>query len=247
MNARNILAETKALCYESFKECICVADAIPKVGNKDIVSLTGKWFLKTSGQLAEQIVDALVADNTLLALIGLRSLIEFQINSKYIFGRKIAKNEDWILKRCQELLEIANNPGARKNQLNQEGLARRAEVVGLKEMFDRKYNSLLNFAHPNFKTILTTQPRHETNFKCGACVDVLMVLHSIRMAIQAEFKIDGPTEHQCKLIPFKEKVLNWLDAKGEIKDDGPFPNVPGLMAIFLFALWGPALIMIFFR
>ena len=96
-----ISTKANELFRESFTECCRVRDEIPsadKTIENDSKRITiAKKNLMDSAQLGGQIIKALDGGSLLLALIGMRSLTESLINTKYTFAHPDNKTDlAWV-------------------------------------------------------------------------------------------------------------------------------------------------------
>ena len=130
-----ISKKANELFRESFTECCRVRDEIPsedKTIEDDSKRITiAKKNLMDSAQLAGQIIKALDGGSLLLSLIGLRSLTESLINTKYTFAHPDHKVDlVWVRAVCKDYFDRGNDPKARKSGLDDAGIERRAKEAG---------------------------------------------------------------------------------------------------------------------
>jgi len=107
-----------------------------------------KGFLICSAQLSFQIIAAVKNRSLYLAIVGLRTLLQFDIDACYIFDHPDHKKDfDWIDGLCIDIFDRTNSLKAKKNVLKEVGLARRARDVGRKDLYDNNYAGLSDYAH----------------------------------------------------------------------------------------------------
>lgn len=71
-----------------------------------------------ASQLAGQIIDAVSRESLGLAIIGLKTLLEFDVNANYIFDHLGHQNDlNWIDDHCGDLFDKTNNLKAGENRL----------------------------------------------------------------------------------------------------------------------------------
>lgn len=162
-----------------------------------------------SAQLAGQIIRALDSGSTLLALIGLRSLVESLINTKYAFAHpKKANKIAWAHQVCNDYFERGNNPKAWKSKLNEETVAKRAMEVEEAEIHEKTYVGLCNYTHMLVHTGLPNNPERFEDLTRNGYVTTLTTLHDIREHIRTHFGINGWAAHEQRLADFQKKYFS---------------------------------------
>lgn len=105
-------------------------------------------FLISESKLCRQIVFAVSKNCLDLALIGLRTMLEFDINADYIFNHPSHKNDlKWVDSLCNDIFKRTNDLGMLKSKLGGFSLKDRAKDVGCSELYNKNYASLSSYAH----------------------------------------------------------------------------------------------------
>jgi len=201
------------LFRESFTECCRIRDEIPMPTGASQPDrhrvIIAKKNLIDSAQLTGQIIRALDGGSTLLALIGLRSLTESLINTKYAFAHPKKKdNAGWAQQVCDDYFKRGNDPGAYKNRLNDETIARRAKEIGEQDLYNKTYVGLCNYSHMLVHTGLPNNPVKFEEFTRNGYVTDLTTLHDIREHIRGHFGIKGWAAHEQRLVEFQKKYFS---------------------------------------
>lgn len=121
-----------------------------KGNNKECIApyLAANIFAPGSEMLSYQIWKNLEEDFLLIALIGLRVLLENYINLHYIFHHPDhLKDDNWAEELCRDYLDRTIDSKARKSKLGKVSLNKRAKCVGLEEFYDKVYSELCNYSH----------------------------------------------------------------------------------------------------
>jgi len=107
-----------------------------------------KGFLICSAQLSFQIITAVKNSSLYLAIIGMRTLLQFDVDACYIFDHPMHKNDtEWVDDLCRDIFDRTNSLKAKKNLLKEAGLAKRARDIGRKDLYDNNYAGLSDYAH----------------------------------------------------------------------------------------------------
>jgi len=105
-------------------------------------------FLISESKLCRQIVFAVSKNCLDLALIGLRTMLEFDINADYIFNHPNHKNDlKWVDSLCNDIFKRTNDLGMLKSKLGGFSLKDRAKDVGCSEFYKKNYASLSSYVH----------------------------------------------------------------------------------------------------
>jgi len=147
-----ITKEGKEIYVELFQLGLSLAKKLRKdndAGEKDSSRRAVlKGFLISGCQLSGQIIEAVSREHLVLALIGLRSLLEFDINSSYIFDHpKHRHDSEWIYDLCKDLFDRANDLGKFKNKLGGVGIKQRAKEIGRPDLYEKNYAGLCDYSH----------------------------------------------------------------------------------------------------
>src|SRR4051812_33657267 len=147
---------------QKISEGIKIYDQIFKFGRKQLLQLpqwdehedipdmtrhaVAKSFIVSSMQLTGQIAHNINHRNLFIALLGLRTLLEFDINGRYVFNHpKHVKDFSWIDPLCADMYKTTNNLDARKNFIGEAGLKKRAIEVELLGIYETNYASLSDY------------------------------------------------------------------------------------------------------
>ncbi len=146
------IKEGRDLSVELFRFGISLAKKIPKDNDKGENESSRravlKGFLISGCQLSGQIIDAVSRRNLILSLIGLRSLLEFDINANYIFDNPKHKNESkWVYGLCKDIFDRANDLKMLKSKLGNTSLRQRASAIGRADLYDNNYSVLCDYSH----------------------------------------------------------------------------------------------------
>ncbi len=202
------------LFRESFTECCRIRDEISTPASASSQAekhrvIIAKKNLMDSAQLAGQIVRALDSGSTLLALIGLRSLTESLINTKYAFAHpKKVDKVVWAQQVCDDYFKRGNDPSAQKNKLNDEAIAKRSKEIGEEDLHNKTYVGLCNYSHMLVHTGLPNNPIKFEEFTRNGYVTDLTTLHDIREHIRGHFDIKGWAAHEQRLVEFQRKYFS---------------------------------------
>jgi len=105
-------------------------------------------FATGSKMLTFQILENLERGFLLIALIGLRTLLENYINVHYIFRHpKHIEDYIWSEKLCRDYFNRTLDLKARKSKLGEVSLYKRAKSAGIEELYDEVYSELCNYSH----------------------------------------------------------------------------------------------------
>ena len=145
-----------------------------------------------TAQLSGQVMIALAGGSLLLSLIGIRTLVESLINTKYTFDYP-GKGDpvSWSASICEDYLKRGNDPKAMKSKLHEKAIKARAQEVELEELYDKTYASLCNYTHLHIHTSTLNNPQYFAAFTQNAFVEVLSLERDVRDAIQDHFNIKG--------------------------------------------------------
>jgi len=158
-----IISEGKELGNRLFNFGIALAKKIPKDSDKGEKETSRravlKGFLMSGCQLEIQIIDAVSRRHLILALIGLRSLLEHDINSNYIFDHPRHKHDlKWIYDHCKDIFDRTNDLGMSKNQLGGVGLKQRAKAIGFLHLYEKNYAGLSDYSHLTLRPPFLNKP-----------------------------------------------------------------------------------------
>ena len=105
-------------------------------------------FLLANAQLLHQIVEAVLKGHLGLALIGMKTMLESNVNANYIFDHPQHKKDfGWIDPLCRDVFERTNDLKAYKNQLGNQSVKERMIAIGAKDLHDQNYASLNDYCH----------------------------------------------------------------------------------------------------
>lgn len=152
-----------------------------------------KAFLITTSQLSGQIIAALSEGKLSLSIIGLKTLLELNINANYIFDHPDHKRDfNWSEKKCSDVFERTNDLGMLKNKLGGISIENRARAIGRLDLYKINYASLCDYAH-----LMLRQPslNHNTTFK--------------------RLTIDALSHSLCDLVGVSDSIKNFFDLKWE--------------------------------
>ncbi|OGP83812.1 MAG: hypothetical protein A2Z08_06660 [Deltaproteobacteria bacterium RBG_16_54_11] len=209
MNDLKIISqEANNLFRESFAECCRIRDEISALSDDtNNRSAIAKKNIMDSAQLSGQIIKALDSGSLLLALIGLRSLTENCINTKYTFAHPKKEREqlDWANQVCDDYFKRGNDPRALKSLLNEKNIKKRAKEVGLEELYEKDFASLCTYSHMQIQTAILNNQKYIEDFTRNAYVAVLTHLHNIRNMVQEHYNIKGWEKHSNRIVGFGDK------------------------------------------
>jgi hypothetical protein len=208
MNDLKIISqEVNNLFRESFAECCRIRDEISALSDDtNNRSAIAKKNIMDSALLSGQIIKALDSGSLLLALIGLRSLVENYINTKYTFAHpKKEEKIDWAIQVCDDYFKRGNDPKASKSLLNEKTIHKRAQEVGLEELYEKDFASLCSYSHMQIHTVTLNKPKYIEDFTRNAYVAVLTRLHDMRDMVQEHYNIKGWEKHSNRIVEFRDK------------------------------------------
>ena len=169
---------------------------------------TARTYLALAGQLHGQILNAISESNLLLALIGLRSLLESIINTRYIFCHpKHVDDMEWINNNCIDLINRSHDNAANKSRLGDVDIRQRAEAISTKQfsylaLYDKVFSYLCNFTHPNYIALQINENNKfkETTFMATQLT--LIIAHDVGDALCKFFNIkkDLTLENDLKIF-----------------------------------------------
>ena len=199
------------LFRESFTECCRLRDEIPAVdesneNEKNRASITKNNI--HSAQLAGQIIGARDGGSLLLALIGLRSLTESLITTKYAFTHpKHAGDIQWTYDVCKDYFDRGNNLAAIKARLNEDSIAQRAKDSGADDIYNKTFAGLCNYSHVLVHSSLLNDSKRFEDFTRNSYAVVLTTLHDVREHVQTHFGIKGWQKHEDRLVEFQKQYF----------------------------------------
>lgn len=132
-----------------------------------------KDFLINDGVLADDILQAVANDATLLAMIGSRVLIEDAINVHYLESKpKIER-----MPLAEKWFAISNDDKALKNAIDGKSVAQRAKLASkdVKELYNNEYALFSNYIHSSAQRAILNIPTHR---QLGGKKSVLVGLQS---------------------------------------------------------------------
>jgi hypothetical protein len=198
------------LLEEGTAECRLLKKEIGRIGiaaGYDLeYTLVAGMLLQDSVILAGEIIISLRNGMLLLPLIGLRSLMESLFNVAYIYQNpKHKKETQWIADTCKDLVRRANTEDAIKQRLDEKGVLKRAEEVGLGPQYKDAYVGLSNFSHMlGFCPTQTDQKRNELAY-AAAFVQTLTALLDIHGVLQRHFGISGTGKWRDRVVAFRDQ------------------------------------------
>lgn len=192
---------------ESFNECQRIWDEISKQSiDTDNRAAIAKKNISDSALLSGQIIKALDIGSLLLALIGLRSLTESYINTKYTFAHPEKESLEikilWANKVCDDYFTRGNDPKAQKAFLNEETIKKRAKEAGLEELYEKDFVSLCNYSHMQIHTCSLNKQKYIEDFNRNAYVSALVRLDNICEMIQKHYDIKRCETHSNHIEEF---------------------------------------------
>ena len=111
-------------------------------------AVVAKAFLISGAKLCRQIIHLVSKKCLDLPLIGLRTLLEFNIDANYIFEHPKHKDDlEWIDNLCKDVFDRTNNIELLKSKLGGTDLRKRCESIGAIELYDKNYVSLCDYTH----------------------------------------------------------------------------------------------------
>jgi hypothetical protein len=165
-----------------------------------------KKNLMESGQLAAQIIHTLNANGILLSLIGLRSLVESYINTRYTFAHpQKAGDMEWVYSVCSDYFDRGNDPEAIKSNLHEKRICERAESIGEKELYNKTFSSLCNYTHMMIYTALLNNPEKSEAFARDAYVLTITLMHDINAILQESFNVNKTKQYSIDIIKFRDE------------------------------------------
>ena len=202
--------EAKAIFPDLYKEALQIRDFIGKAGqpesDDDKRRSIAKKNLIDTAVLASQILSAIERNAILLALIGSRSLVESEINTKYAFSHPDHIGDiSWVYKVCNDYYRISNDPKAMKNYLNTESVAARAKAVGLSDMYEKTYIGLCNFAHMGGHTALSISDPYRDRFAVDASVAAVAAVNNINDYVAVHFNFRRDDALEGRVLEFAAK------------------------------------------
>jgi len=209
----NISQEADALFAKISSDCLQVRNKLPDFNsqdedNKNRIAIA-KGNLIVSFQLAGQMKKNLNKGYLLISLIGLRSLIENYINTKYAFDHPSHKEDfDWTCAVCKDYFVRGNNPEAWKSGLDNLPIKKRAKEAGLEEIYTENFVSLCDYTHMLINPGLLNDPVYFKKFTQAAYICTLTTLHDIKEIIREHFNISIPNinTYEKELISFRDQI-----------------------------------------
>ncbi len=174
--------------------------------NEDFPNMTrhavAKSFIVSSMELTGQITHNINHRNLFIALLGLRTLLEFDINGRYIFNHpEHPKDFAWIDPLCADMYKTTNSLDTQKSHIGGVGLKKRAIEVGMLGVYEANYASLSDYAHHTLRNgTLNEQPRFET-------LSVDCIAHTLTHANNVLDSISN-----CYDLSFDDSVEKQVDA-----------------------------------
>lgn len=163
-------------------------------------------------RLTEQIIEVLLNGWLLIALIGLRSLLEEVINTKYTFDHpRHQKDLQHTYQVCSDYLNKVNEENPMYNRLHDKPVAKRAEEADLTELYKKTYSSLCNYTHLSLrKGQLIEEPRFRKYSALGF-ISALEYLHDIQKYLSQHFEIARSVKITDQLIDFRKRVESYME------------------------------------
>ena len=138
----------KRLLLYSFELAKLISSEVSQDENETTRRAIIKGFLLSAAQLADQIIKAVSQRYLTLAIIGSRSLLEFNINANYIFDNPKHKIDlKWIDRLCSDIFKRTNDIGILKSHLGEVSLRTRAKEIGRLDLYEINYASLSDYSH----------------------------------------------------------------------------------------------------
>lgn len=203
----NINEESGHLYKELLKEHNRVLNFLPKA-SRDKASRTvflARKFLFDSGILCGQVLWALNEKKVFLAVIGTKTLIETEINTKYIFLHPHSKSESqWVQEKCDIYID---KYGIDDDRLNGKSLADRARAIKLDQRY-ATYKDLCKIAHgTQFTSLVTVRNNGLEMFSKSTYIEALISANNTRSYIETWRDIETDLTLERGLIQFRDKYL----------------------------------------
>ncbi len=164
-----------------------------------------------NGQLAGQIIEALKSGCLQLALLGLRSLTEEVINTKYIFAHpEHLKDLDHTYGVCRDAFERVDND-LQFNQLGGKSIKQRSRAVGLEEMYDQDFNSLSNYTHMTLRVGHLSEDAYFNEYSAHGFLSALAHLNDIQCYVREHFEISGGDQIESDIRVFQKDVDQFIN------------------------------------
>ncbi|HHT09631.1 MAG TPA: hypothetical protein GX009_04870 [Candidatus Atribacteria bacterium] len=140
-NARSlIIRETKNISY-----------LLKEIGNKSesTAKIIGTHvFAVGSEVLTFQILENLNRSFLLIAIIGLRTLLENYINVHYIYHHPDHLDDvEWAEFQCKDYVKRSLDPQAQKSKIGEKSLYQRAKLINFEDLYIYVYSELCNYSH----------------------------------------------------------------------------------------------------
>lgn len=137
--------------------------------------------------LVLQIIVNLRGGFLLIALLGLRTLLENLINLHYIFWHPEHKGDKkWALEQCKDFEARSYDPKSRKNKLGKKSLAERAKETKWLELYEIVYSDLSNYSHFLFNILDHATPKY-FEAKTLECLVYTMMMYQDSIMALASF------------------------------------------------------------
>ena len=166
--------------------------------SKEAEEACAKLFLHAGANLSIQLLRAVESGYLQLAIVGLRSLFEMSVNSKYIFNHpKFLKNKTHVNKVSILYIDLIHTKErVNHTRLNNKSFESRADESGLGDVYKRNYPMLSEWAHLMGRTPYLYKPDYGERFGISVAENALHALHNIydSVCFYYDFKLDHKLE-----------------------------------------------------
>ncbi len=226
--SKQLTEEEKKLLHEHIEQAKVLASRlsvnhqsihvsqIGRVKDGDDIKVTAITLLMASSHLCEQIITALSESCLFLSLIGLRALVEYYINARYIFNHPEHNNDcDWIVKISKDFTERTFNRKAIKNRLNEADIKQRATQIGKEDLYNSTYASLCDYTHPTHHSTMLIRADIFKRNTFAVLQNALCCAHDVGDEICDGLKLKKDMELEKDIVAFRDSCIGYSEIKVE--------------------------------
>ena len=165
-----------------------------------------KSFLTANVQLLDQMVEAVLKGHLGLALIGMKTMLESNVNANYIFDHPQHKKDfGWIDSLCKDVFERTNNLKAYKNQLGNKSVKERMIAIGAKDLHDQNYASLNDYCHLVLRLSIVNISSDKEDLSIDIISQALCSYMGVIDSICECFSLKGHEDLKKEVVSFSDK------------------------------------------
>lgn len=145
---KNILGNARSLMIREAKNMSYLLKEIGNKSESNAKIIGTHVFAVGSEVLTFQILENLNRSFLLIAIIGLRTLLENYINVHYIYHHPDHLDDvEWAESQCKDYIKRSLDPQSQKSKIGEKSLYQRAKSINFEDLYLYIYSELCNYSH----------------------------------------------------------------------------------------------------